>query len=161
MQKSKQLGKVKETILVGRALRGSCLALAVFALTFLFLPYFIAKANASNLVGATVPWEAVTLTLDPDYGNGNVGDTGHGNVEFGAINPTENSGSNKGTMRVVKKTIGISSTGQYYSVYLNMAGSSTSLNLPSDSNVNIPAIADPTDATKGTWDNPMAFEQAG
>ena len=61
IKKPKQLGKVKESIVVGRALRGSCLALAVFALVFIFVPYVVAEASAANLVRLNISWGEVQL----------------------------------------------------------------------------------------------------
>ena len=69
-----------------------------------------------------VSWNEVSLTLDPDYGNGSIDDTGHGNVNFGEIVPSTVSDGNIGTMRVIKKNIGVITNGTYYSVYLSMDG---------------------------------------
>ena len=154
MQTTRIGGKIKDRVYARHALIGSICATAIFLLAFLVVPYVIVEANATNVVGATVPWNAVTLTLDTDYGNGSVGDEGHGDVNFGAITPSENSGTSKGTMRVVKKTIRVTTDGTHYAVYLTMAGSTNALAISSDSNVNIPAIA-------GTWTTPAAFTDAG
>ena len=117
--KEKQLGKVKERIIFGRALKGSCMALAVFALAFVFLPYIMASVNAANEVALNYKWVPVSLQLDTDVaattGGGSIDDDGHGDVNFGNLTPTEN-----GTVNVQKKTISVTSSGTYYTVYLSM-----------------------------------------
>lgn len=159
-----ELGKLKERKIAVRALGGSLGGLLVFALAFVFLPYILSDAFATQTVSVNADWAPVTLTLDPDYGNGSINDEGHGDVEFGTITPQENRGDSKGTMRVEKKTVGVTSTGKYYSVYLSMANSGTDLvnglRLSADSGITIPAVSDGTE-TGGTWNNPVAFSEAG
>ena len=46
-------------------LKGSILALAIFALTFAIAPALLAEANAKT-AQAKVDWGSVFLTLDPD-----------------------------------------------------------------------------------------------
>ena len=159
----KKLGRVKETILYGRLLRGSLIGLAVFVLGFLILPYILLEANAANDITTYVDWGAITLTLDPDVDDTTteVGETGHGDVIFGELTPTENSGSNYGTLKVVRKKIGItSSKGKYYTVYLSMAEDADQnldlqlANGSSDTGVNIPA-------TNGSFATPAKFAGSG
>ncbi|MBR3256928.1 hypothetical protein IKG02_01395, partial [Candidatus Saccharibacteria bacterium] len=163
MQKTeKKLGKIKETIVFGRALRGSCIALAVFVLAFIFLPYIIAEASATNDVSAAVIWDPVSITLDPDVEATSGGEdpslATHGDVEFGTITPSERntSDANYGTMKLVKKKIGVTTTGKYYSVYLSMANGETTNGLVSDvdSFSEIPA-------TTGTWSAPAVMNSVG
>ena len=137
----------------------SLACLAVFFLSFVLVPYFLLEASASQNAAATVSWGAVSLTLDPDYGNGDIADEGHGDIEFGEVVPTENSGNNYGTLKVVKKTIGITSSGKYYSVYLSTENDNNNLNLQlsssQDSTINIPAISssftEPASFTDSAW----------
>ena len=147
------LTKVREVILFGRFLRASVVAMAVFALAFVLVPYVTASANATNTVATGVTWEAVSLTLDPDYGSSDISST-RGDVLFGDITPTSKnttSGS-YGTQRVIKKTIGVETPGKYYSVYLSMAGDENTLKM-SGSTLTI----DPIDAT---WSSPSAFSSS-
>ena len=158
--KEKKLGKIKETIIFGRALKGSFAALAIFVLAFVFMPYIIAKANASNTVDLDINWGAVSLTLDPDYeatqGGGSIDDVGHGDVEFGEITPTESNTStgNYGTMKVEKKTLAVTTTGKYYTIYLSTSGSEQDLVRVGDSGASI-------SKTDGTWASPVAFNESG
>ena len=182
MQKEKiKLGRIKETVLVGRLLKGSILVTAIFVLSFIFLPYILIEANAANPVSLDVNWGTVSLTLDTDVAATNqydstsgqegsqIGDAGHGDVLFGEITPsaktsgtTSAADGNVGTLRILKKTIGIETTGSYYSVYLSTnSTSSNALELTGESNVVIPAVSDANDNTKGTWRNPMVFTKAG
>ena len=150
-----KLGKVAETILYGRLLRGSLIGLAVFVFGFLILPYLIVEANAANTVNLTISWGAMSIELDPDYGNGAIGDTNHGDVLFGDITPTSKSTStgNIGTMKILKKTIGVNTPGKYYTVFLSMSGSSNGL-VMSGSNTTIAAV-------ESTWANPAVFSKSG
>ncbi|MBQ7802598.1 hypothetical protein IJ380_01930 [Candidatus Saccharibacteria bacterium] len=152
MQHNDLTGNIKEKLFARRALTGSILATAIFMLAFLFLPYIVAKASASSQeVSVGANWVATSLTFDPDYGNGNLSDPGHGDVTFGEIVPTSVSENNYGTMRVIKKQIGVTSNGKYYSVYLSMAGESNDLKLDGTaSNIRIPAVG-------GSWDEPVNF----
>ena len=164
IKKPKQLGKVKESIVVGRALRGSCLALAVFALVFIFVPYVVAEASAANLVRLNISWGEVQLTLDPDRAateaaadpDAEMALSTHGNVEFGDIVPSQkdtNTG-NVGTMKITKKTVGVETNGKQYTLFLSMAGDENTLNLSGQTGTTI-------SATNGTWDSPQAFSASG
>ncbi|MBR3204261.1 hypothetical protein IKF81_01085, partial [Candidatus Saccharibacteria bacterium] len=153
--KEKQLGKIKEKIFYSRALKGSCFALAVFVLAFVFLPYIIVEASAiNNDVSLGANWQAVSLEIDTDYGHGSVTDEGHGDVLFGSVTPTERntatSPSNYGTMKILKKTIGITTNGKYYAVYLSTSDSSNRLSVSGDSGAYIPA-------SNGSWAAPSAM----
>jgi len=143
-------------------LYGSLGTFGIFVLTFLLLPSLLADANAAQQVSVTSGWDPVELSIDPDYGNGSTSDAGHGDVDFATLTPQENRGDSKGTMRVEKKTIGVSSTGKYYSVYLSTSANNTDLvtglKLDTDSGITIPAIGNGT--TTGTWSNPIAFSDA-
>ena len=150
------LTKVKEAILFRRFLGASVVGMAIFVLAFTVVPYLIAEANATTqLANATVDWSAATLTLNPDYGN-----TGSGDVEFGSIIPTSKvENTSYGSLRVVKKTIGVATSGKYYAVYLSTNGTTTGLNLVTsgsgdsatvDSQTNIPAVTN-------TIDSPTTF----
>ncbi len=141
----------------------SLACLAVFFLSFLFVPYAALHASASQYADATVNWGAVSLTLDPDYGNGNIDDEGHGDIRFGELVPTENnlatSGSSYGTLKVLKKTIGITSSGKYYSVYLSTSSSDNNLLLElsgggTNSSIYIPALS-------STFATPAGFADSG
>ena len=148
------LTKVKEAILFRRFLGASVVGMVIFVMAFVLAPYISAEANAASLLAsADVDWSAATLTLDPDYG-----ETGSGDVDFGSIVPTSKvSGTSYGSLRVVKKTIGVTTSGSHFAVYLSTNGDTTGLNLVvsgsgdgavTNSNVNIPAltntIASPT-----------------
>ena len=151
MQTKDQLGGIKERILMHRLLGASVGALAVFCLAFVFVPTLISEASAVQDVSVGANWVSTSLTLDPDYGNGSASDVGHGDIAFGDIIPTSTIDGNIGTERVIKKTIGIESSGRYYSVYLSMADSSSALKLNGDdSNIRINPVS-------GTWDSPAAF----
>lgn len=154
-RKSEQaLGIVKSRNLIRQLLGGSILALAFFMLSFLVVPYLISEASATvQLASADVDWSAATLALDPDYGA-----TGSGDVDFGNIIPTSKvTGTSYGSLRVVKKTIGVTTSGSHFAIYLSTNGTTTGLNLVTsgsgdsavtDSSTNIPAltntIASPT-----------------
>ncbi|MBQ3294489.1 hypothetical protein IJG98_02060 [Candidatus Saccharibacteria bacterium] len=151
MQTKAKLGGIKERILMHRLLGASVGALAVFCLGFVFVPTLISEASAVQDVSVGANWVSTSLTLDPDYGNGSASDVGHGDIAFGDIIPTSTIDGNIGTERVIKKTIGIESSGRYYSVYLSMADSSSALKLNGDdSNIRINSVS-------GTWDSPAAF----
>ena len=182
----------------------SLAGLAILMFSVLFVPYAIAEANAET-ASAKTAWGTISLTLDPDvdatteYNNtsgasgSQIGDAGHGDVEFGALNPTakDTSAGSYGTLRVLKKTIGVSTTGKYYTVYLSMskkdingASNNNGLNLvtstsggstvATDSGINLPAIGNVTDAIDGkcyensvevtctgTFENPTTFSGPG
>ena len=151
MQTTRIGGKIKDRVYARHALIGSICATAIFLLTFLIAPYIIAEASASQAVEVGTNWVATSLTLDPDYGNGDIDDAGHGDVEFGEITPTSTTEDNYGTMRVIKKQIGIESSGQYFTVYLSMSGDSNALQFGgTDSNIRI-------DPVSGTWAVPSDF----
>jgi len=166
MYNTHNLGKLKETILIGRLLRGSILALALFVLTFAIVPNFIAEANAAERINTEIDWGSVFLTLDPDVEATNaameggssraeaIAETGHGDIDFSTIIPTARTDSNRGTMKVMKKKIGVETTGKYYTIYLSTTSSDNNLNLVSttdgetqiNTSFNIPA----TTATFGS-----------
>ena len=167
MQTKDQLGGIKERILIHRALGISVGAFAVFLLGFAIIPVIIASASATNQVAGSINWGVVTLTLDPDYGNGSIGDEGHGDVLFNDITPSANNiasgGSNYGTLKILKKTIGITSaSGKYYTVFISTEGENNNLNLQLtgsevDSQVNIPAIS----TNSASFANPQTFSGSG
>ncbi|MBQ6130299.1 hypothetical protein IJI72_01215, partial [Candidatus Saccharibacteria bacterium] len=152
MEESKHINLTRRTARI--FLYGSLGTFGLFIFTFLFLPYLVTETFAAQQVTATAGWDTVSVTIDPDYGNGSTSDDGHGDVDFGTLTPQENYGNSKGTMRVEKKTIGVTSNGSYYSVYLSTSAANvdltTGLALSSDSGITIPAIL-------GTWSNPIAF----
>ena len=151
MNSNHKLGSVRELALFGRLLRRSIVATAVFALAFVVVPCIVAEASAANKAETDVTWKKLTLTLDPDYGNGSMSDEGHGDIDFGEVVPsTANSSGNVGTQKVVKKQIGVFTTGSYYAVYLSMSGSTSGLVKEGDTMGGIEASA-------GTWASPAAF----
>ncbi|MBR2587566.1 hypothetical protein IKE71_04325, partial [Candidatus Saccharibacteria bacterium] len=164
MQPNQQLGKLKETIFIGRLLKGSIVAMAVFAFGFMIIPALIAEASAASDISAGVRWGSVFLTLDPDKaatdaGTSAIGDAGHGDIDFDELIPSQNSGDNYGTLKVAKKTISVTSSGQYYSVYLSTNSDNNNLNLnigesATDTSVRIPALA-------STFASPVAFSGSG
>ncbi|MBQ1528181.1 hypothetical protein IIZ77_00865 [Candidatus Saccharibacteria bacterium] len=139
MKADTKFGRIKETIVFGRALKLTLMVTAVFVMAYIFVPTILAEASAATDVGTKVSWNQVSLTLDSDYGNGSASDPGHGDVQFGEIVPTSVADGNIGTMHVVKKNIGITTNGQFYSVYLSMAGNTQSLILE-DSTLEIKPI---------------------
>ena len=160
MEEKNQINLTRRT---ARAfLYGSLGTFGILVFSFLLLPSLLLSANAAQQVSVSSGWNAVTLSIDPDYGNGSVSDEGHGNVEFGTLTPQENYGNSKGTMRVEKKTIGVTSTGKYYSVYLSTSAANTDLvtglKLSTDSGITIPAIGD--GSSTGTWSSPVAFSDS-
>lgn len=167
MQTKDQLGGIKERILLHRMLGISVGALAVFLLGFAIVPVLIASASATSTVSSAINWGSVSLTLDPDYGNGSIGDEGHGDVLFNDITPSANNiasgGSNYGTLKILKKTIGITSaSGKYYTVFISTEGENNNLNLQLsgsevDSQVNIPAIS----TNSASFANPQTFSGSG
>lgn len=151
MQTKTKLKGVKERNLYRRLLGGSLASLAILLLIYTIVPTLISEASATQDVTVGANWIATSLTLDPDYGNGSMSDAGHGDIAFGDIIPTSTADGNIGTERVIKKTIGIESSGKYYSIYLSMANDSSALKLNGDdSNIRI-------DPVTGTWDSPAAF----
>ncbi|MBR2587291.1 hypothetical protein IKE71_02875 [Candidatus Saccharibacteria bacterium] len=150
---------IREISLITRALRVSFAMLGLFVLAFCFVPTLISEASAAQDVSAGVNWSAVSLTLDPDYGNGSVGSSGHGDVIFDGIIPSQATDGNLGTMRVVKKTIGIETTGRYYTVYLSTDSSSNSLDLVGDTATSISPISATWNGTDASA--PKTFSNAG
>ena len=142
----------------------------VLLLSFIFVPYLAAKVSATNLADANVRWGVVSLTLDPDYDAAHpensqtaVQTEGHGDIRFGDLVPTENniaaSGNSYGTLKVLKKTIGITSSGKYYSVYLSTSSNDNNLSLEltggsRDSAIYIPAI-------EASFASPAGFADSG
>ena len=157
---AKSLGNIKSRNTYRRMLGSSIASLAVFLFAFTLIPTLISEASAdSEDVSAGVRWGAVSLALDPDVaatasGDSSVGDEGHGDIDFGELVPSSKTSTNFGTFKVLKKTIGITSTGSYYSVYLSTNGTTNSLNYSSsETSANIPAIA--SDGTNdGSFDAP-------
>ena len=83
---------------------------------------------------------------------------GHGNVDFGTIVPTATNTDtgDYGTLKVERKTIGVSTRGKYYAVYLSMVGANTALNYDGASDTSMKISA-----TSGTWDTPKTLAQNG
>ena len=144
----------------------SLAGLAVFLLSFLFVPYLSAEANAAVDVNFDVDWTAISLTFDPDVAatqaGGSISDSDHGNIEFGTIVPTgKESGTasaatgNVGTLKILRKTLGIESTGKYYTVYLSTVTDNNSLNLSGDSTTGIEPVSSsfssPAVFSKSSW----------
>lgn len=154
MQTKDQLGGIKERILIHRLLGASVGALAVFLLGFFIVPVLIAEASATENALAGVSWGAVSLTLDPDVADSDKSSSTHGDVNFGELIPSTKAGGNYGTLKVLKKTIGVTTSGKYYSVFISTNSTNNNLNYAgSESAANIPAIAsDGTNA--GTWAEP-------
>ena len=149
-------------------LYGSLATFGVFSLTFLFLPYLFSEASATQRVDALVDWGSVSLTFDPDVdattsGDSAPGDAGHGDVNFGNLTPSVRSASNRGTMKVEKRTLGVTTTGKYYTVYLSSVDNETSLPLTASvdgeevthTSFSIPAIGD--GSSTGTFSSPSHF----
>ena len=93
----------------------------------------------------------------------------HGDVAFGTIVPTaKNTATNDyGTMVIKKKTIGVTTRGSYYAVYLSMNNNATGSNnapVASDTALNYDGTTDTSmriNATSGTWDSPKTLAQNG
>ena len=83
MQTKASLRGIKEIIILHRMLGISCASLAVFLFGFVLIPTLRAEASATSLTFANINWAPVSLTLDPDYGNGSISDAGHGDINFG------------------------------------------------------------------------------
>ena len=168
MNTNHKLGSVRELALFGRLLRGSLIATAVFALAFVVAPYIMSEVNAANNVSSVITWSAIDLTLDPDVAaTSGAADPAaeqalstHGDVEFGGIVPTakNTTAGDYGTLKVERKTIGVTTRGKYYTVFLSMEGSNQNLNLTynnaTDTNVKI-------EKTSGTWASPKTLAQNG
>ena len=152
----------------------SLAGLALLLLSFVFTPLILHSVNAANLVQFGADWGQVSLELDPDVAateeyeasagasGSTIGDSGHGDVDFGTITPTEASGSNYGTLRILKKTVGVTTNGKYFSVYLSTTGTTNSLNREGDTNIAVPAVTTNTsEGSAGTWASPASFSQEG
>lgn len=168
MNTNHKLGSVRELALFGKLLRMSIVATAVFALAFVVAPYIMSEVNAANNVSSVITWSAIDLTLDPDVeATSGAADPAaeqalstHGDVEFGGIVPTakNTTAGDYGTLKVERKTIGVTTRGKYYTVFLSMEGSNQNLNLTynnaTDTNVKI-------EKTSGTWASPKTLAQNG
>ena len=183
MQTKTNLRGLKERIALHRLLGLSVGGLAVFCLGFVLVPYLAAEASAVNDVSLGANWQTISLTLDPDYdATSSALDPAaeqalstHGDVNFGNITPTSkesgitnSSAGNVGTLKILKKTIQVDTTGNYYQVFLSMASENThgdaittnDLVNTTSSLVSIPAIGnDGTSA--GTWSSPAYFSAQG
>ena len=123
----------------------SIVGLVVFLLSFVLAPYFAAETHAETAsVGAA--WNTISLELDTDVeattsATSSVGEAGHGDILFGDIHPTSVGEGNLGTQVVIKKTIGVTTPGKFYKVYLSTASSSNALSRTFSSTESIiPAI---------------------
>ena len=138
------LGNIKQRIIYNRMLGISIAATAIFILGFVLAPTLGAEAHATEDVSAAVSWRNITLSLDPGY-NPSTGTSGSGDIDFGEVIPssidTSTPGSeNYGTQKVVKKTINVTTEGNYYAVYLSVPGTNNSLSVSGDTVREIPAI---------------------
>ncbi len=164
MQTKTSLRGVKERNIIHCWLGGSIVALTVFLFGFTIIPVLIAEASAAQDVSSTITWSAIDLTLDPDVdATDGAADPDveqalptHGNVEFGDIVPTvRNSSTNDyGTLKVEKKTIGVTTHGKYYTVFLSMNDTDPNLNFTYNGETNTNIKIEPT---SGTWDSPVAI----
>ena len=167
MQQTK-FTKLKESILIGRLLRGTLVASTVFILTFIVAPYIATESYAATTASVETSWESLSLTLDPDYAatqaGGSVTDSGHGDINFGEVTPTgkNTSTSAYGTQKVAKKTIRVVTSGKYYAVYLSTGTTATTNALEitaSDSDQTIAAISDGTN--QATFNDTQSFTRTG
>ncbi len=167
MQQTK-FTKLKESILIGRLLRGTLVASTVFILTFIVAPYIATESYAATTASVETSWESLSLTLDPDYAatqaGGSVTDSGHGDINFGEVTPTgkDTSTSAYGTQKVAKKTIRVVTSGKYYAVYLSTGTTATTNALEitaSDSDQTIAAISDGTN--QATFNDTQSFTRTG
>lgn len=108
----KKLSLAKESISVSQGLKSSCLALAVFMLAFVFIPYIVADVNAET-AEVELDWTKVVLELDTGSNSGNVAFN-----NGGAITPDE-----AGKVATVSKTLTVNTTGKHFNVYLSMDSS--------------------------------------
>lgn len=146
-----KLGGLKERIILHRLLGASAGALAVFLFGFMLIPTLISEASATIDVAAKVNWTAVSLILDPDVGNPSPTSSDYGDILFNDLIPTSVGSGNIGTQQVIKKTIGVTTTGTSYSVFLSLGDESTDLvRSGSGATASINGIA-------GTWEAPAAF----
>lgn len=153
-------------MIIARALRASLTAFIVFILGFALIPTMRAEVHAAENVKTAVNWTGISLTLNPDYdpenpteSNNQIGATGHGDVLFNFVAPSSVDGDNIGTQEVIKKTIGISTPGTYYSVYLSTGSNSNALVLTGDTNSSINAHTSTWTGTDASA--PTAFSGKG
>ncbi len=173
MQTKQTLKGVKERNYLRQWLGGSILALAIFMLGFCLIPTLIAEASATTAT-TDVSWAGIYLTLDPDQvatqsydtsggtSGSPIGAQGHGDVDFGAVTPTSRDASTGayGTQKVAKKTIGVTTNGTYYTVFLSMKGNTNTLDTTAtDSDQTIAAISDGTD--QATFTSAQSFTRTG
>ncbi|MBR2695672.1 hypothetical protein IKE86_02070 [Candidatus Saccharibacteria bacterium] len=155
------LGNIKSRNLYRKLLGGSLASLAVFLFVYALVPTLVSEANAAVNLSFNVTWRPTALALDPDYGNGSILDAGHGDVLFGTIIPTSidagatsAANGNVGTLKILKKTIGIESTGKYYTVYISTnSPTSNDLQIEGDSGFSIPAIGSAFTSTPSKFTN--------
>ena len=165
MQTETNLRGFKERIILHRLLGLSIGAFTVFLFGFVLIPTLISEASAVD-VNFGVTWAPISLTLDPDVSatdaGGSIDDDGHGDILFGTVIPssvsagaTSAANGNVGTLKILKKTIGIETTGKYYTVYLSTNSSSNDLAITGDANLSIPAIsssfANPSVFSTSSW----------
>lgn len=167
MPNQDKLRGIKERIFIHRMLGISTGALAVFLLTFAIIPNLVLEASATNLVGVGANWQSISLSLDPDYlatqDGESPGLSTHGDINFAEITPTSKDATvansslgNMGTLKIIKKTIEVDTTGNYYQVFLSTDNNnSTALLNTTNSNIAIPGI------TNGTWASPAFFSNYG
>ena len=108
----KKLSLAKESISVSQGLKSSCLALAVYMLAFVFIPYIVADVNAET-AEVELDWTKVVLELDTGSNSGNVAFN-----NGGAITPDE-----AGKVATASKTLTVNTTGKHFNVYLSMDSS--------------------------------------
>ena len=169
LRPSARLGNIKERIIVNRMLQTSVIGLAVFLLAFTLIPNLIAEASAKT-AQAKIDWGSVFLTLDPDKAatdaaadkEAEMALPTHGDINFGTIMPTSRTENNSGTMVVKKKTIGITSSGTYYTVYVSTNDvSSNGLNMVSTvDGATVSSTSYQIPAVTGTWANPASLTAA-
>lgn len=144
MPSQDSFGGIKERIILHRLLGASTTFLALFLLTFCLVPTLISEASATTSVSTAIDWSAVALSFDPDYdatrGFTPSGAAGYGDITFDNIIPTVATDGNLGTQKVVKKTLAVETSGQYYAVYLSTGSSSNALELTGDTSQSINSI---------------------
>lgn len=155
----KQLRGIKERIIIRHLLGASVGSLAVFVLGFILLPTLAGEASATT-ASLDLSWEPTSLIFDPDVAasyeyeatsgssGSRIGDLGHGDIFFNTIIPTSRtdgatsaSNGNVGTLKLIKKTLSVETSGRYFTIYLSTAGSSNGLAYTGDSLMAIPAIS--------------------
>ncbi|MBQ3293912.1 hypothetical protein IJG96_02150 [Candidatus Saccharibacteria bacterium] len=157
-----KFGGLKERIILHRLLGVSCVGLVIFLTGFTIVPALMAEASAES-ANLAISWQTVSLVLDSDADDTStsVGDIGHGDIIFAngdAITPVENniaeSGSSYGRLTVVKKRIGVATSGTYYSIYISTATDQDALTIGDESNFKI-------EPTSGSWSSPITFTENG